>query len=180
MSRNGTIKRFLPVLFFLCAGAGSSTLLAQTAGTGGDAVSNEPRVMLVGNDDGSAMFSSDGGNSWRLLDAVAAEQERRALARPATPDGIGATSAARRATAAPNPTAGATAIHYTAGDAEAVTITIYSSTGAMVLRSNDLALHPGARIATIDLSSVASGNYLFRIQNAAGSTIGEGNLAVAR
>jgi hypothetical protein len=171
------VKRFLPVLFFLCAGAASSTLEAQTAGVGGDAITNEPSVMLVGNDDGSAMISTDGGNVWRLLDPVAAEHARRTLAAAGDQNEV---VGSRRATAAPNPTSGATAIHYTAADAGAMTITLYSTAGGEVLRTTDHASGSGARVARLDASSVGSGTYLFRILNEAGRTVGEGNLIITR
>ena len=181
MSFNGTVKRFLPVLFFLSAGIASSTAIAQTTGNGGDAVADDPKIMLVGCEGGRAMVSADGGNSWRILSAADAETARRELRSPALQRRIASERAgARVATAAPNPTSGWTEIHYSTDRAEAVTITLHSATGVEVLRSGDQPLHTGAQTAMIDASAVPSGSYFFRVRDAAGRVVGEGSLAIAR
>jgi hypothetical protein len=139
------------------------------------------KIMLVACDNGRAMISSDGGTSWRLLDAVAAEKARRELEAPSLQRRIASEQAsARRATAAPNPTSGRTEIRYSIEQAEAVTITLHSTTGVEVLRIGDQPLGPGAQSTAIDVSAIPSGSYFFRVRNASGRTIGEGNLSIAR
>ena len=181
MSFNGTIKRFLPVLFFLSAGIASSTAIAQTSGTGGDAITDDPKIMLIACDGGRAMISADGGTSWKILDAVAAEQARQELLSPTLKRRIAADQASSRtAMAAPNPTPGRTEIRYAIEEADAVTITLHSATGAEVLRVDDNPRGSGAHATTIDASGVPSGSYFFRVRNSAGRVIGEGSLGIAR
>ena len=179
MSFQDKLQRFLPVLFFLSAGVVSSTALAQTATTGGDAASDAPKVILVACGEGKAMLSSDGGDSWRFLDAIEAEQARQALENPALLRRT-VVSGTTSATVSPNPTSGMTQIRYMLEQPESVTITLHTTTGIEVLRTDDLPLHPGAQISTIDASSVPSGSYFFRVRNASGEMVAAGSLAVTR
>ncbi len=125
------------------------------------------------------MLSSDGGNSWRFLGAVEAEQARQALESPALLRRT-VVSGTISALASPNPTSGRTEIRYTLVEPESVTITLHNTTGVEVLRTEDLPLHPGAQISTIDASSVPSGSYFFRVRSGSGEILAAGSLAVAR
>lgn len=149
---------------------------AQGAASGGTSPRPVSQYMAVAWDDKGYLVTENWGQSWRIVSEDALEELPPRLVALLKANRAGRETA--QATVIPNPTTGSTSLRFTLDRPGTVQIMIHDTRGGEVMRL-PLDLAAGYHMQKIDLSSLPSGAYYYRIVNDGGS-IGSGAVTVAR
>ena len=133
------------------------------------------QFMAVAWENKGYLVTENGGKSWRLIDNEAIPQLPEELIQ------ILKKSRGEEAEVSvmPNPAIGPVAFRYTLQAGGTVAITLHDTRGAMVLRTGEEQRLAGDHMQHIDVSSLPSGIYYYRIARDGGS-VGSGTVTIAR
>lgn len=164
----------------VCAlSAAPTTAIAQTSGTATSHPERRPVVqfMAVAWENKGYLVTDNGGKSWRLIYNDAIPQLPEELIR------ILKKSQGERAEAhvsvMPNPAIGPVAFRYTLQAEGNVAITLHDTRGTLMLETEREYRLAGNQMQHVDMSSLPSGTYYYRIARDGGS-VGSGTVTVAR
>ncbi|MBS1913195.1 MAG: T9SS type A sorting domain-containing protein [Bacteroidetes bacterium] len=141
------------------------------------AQTGKQKVMIVAWEQKGYLVTENGGGSWRLVAASevgSLPENIQALLKTSRSNEV-----ANQTAVVPNPSAGQVSFRYNVSSPGDVAITIYDGHGAEVVRTIAAAAAAGYHSYSVDLSSLPSGAYYYRIANGEGP-VGNGTVIITR
>jgi photosystem II stability/assembly factor-like uncharacterized protein len=158
--------------------------IALTAGTAvaqpnGDGVttSGQQNVTAISTTGGPTLRTTDGGNTWQMVDPETAKDIQNDLGRKLQGMMTGNMMANTKVSVDPYGTSAS--VEYVAPQSGEVFLTIHDARGVEVMRIPGTADEAGPQKTIIDVTSLLAGSYYLRIVNNA-SVVGGGKLIVTR
>ncbi len=172
-----TVTRTLAAAGLMAVTAWTLPVGAQTHADRATVAAKNTKYMAVAWEGEGYLVTENGGKSWKLVygNAIASLPDPILRLLKASKEA----SAASSATAIPNPASGPVDIRFNVDEPGQVTITMHDMRGEEVLRQSRDAYYVGAHSHRLDLSSLPSGTYYYRLTSGLGS-IGSGTVTVTR